>query len=951
MKSFLKNLAKYHLDNYKDELSEFCFVFPSRRACHFFKSELSSLTTEPVWSPSIITISDFFKLYNNTPVSDNITLIFKLHKVYQEVMSSDISIDEFLNFGDIFLNDFNDIDNYMVDAQTLMSNIHDLKELENDYSYLSEEQIKVIEKFWDSFNSSSLSTHQEGFLDLWKKMPKLYSKFRALLTSEGIAYQGMVARQIAESIEKEKFIENKFTKVVFAGFNALNKCEKKIFDQLYKQDSATFFWDYPEWILPTSSSDEEFQHEAYRFMAYNLEKLPSPKDWDNQFCNDFPDITISTATNELEQASITYDYLKNIDTKNTVSEKTGVILADETLLLPTLYSIPKEYESINITLGYPIKNTPAFALIDALLSLQKSTRVTKEGKIWFYHRDVISILRHQYFNLILENRGHKSITNIIKAKQIYIPSSVFEEDEILKAIFKKVANTQELEDYLYNILLLIYKKISEKEDTKLEQEFVFYLYTSIKRLSDILSNLEQKPAPETWQSLFKKLIVKQSVPFKGEPLKGLQVMGILESRAIDFENLIILGLAEGIFPKATPPMTFIPFNLRKGYELPTIDNQDSIFAYYFYRLIHRAKNIKLVYASNKALTEESEMSRFLQQLYYEYPGKITIQNTKQEINIQNIRPLKAEKDENVLEVLKEWTKEERPLSPSALSEYLQCPLKFYYKYVAKIKETDELDEDLNARTFGNIFHEVIQRIYEPFIGKTINNDEIEPIIKDTEEIRNKIQTAFDKEFRTDKSTRKLYSDLQGKNSLVFEVIFKYIVHFLKIEKARVPFTIIKLEESEKTDYQLNDGRTIYIGGKIDRVELDNGKLTIYDYKTGNAENNFSKIEELFNQKNHGKKRAIFQTLLYSMVMNRSGHSNDIIYPSIIPLRDIFKSENFDILFGKITANYSETEITEPFEEQLSEKLNELFNPQIPFIQTDILENCKHCNFKEHCLKS
>ena len=957
MNNFLKSIVEYHLDNFPNELDKFCFVFPSQRASHFFKNELKSLVKKPIWSPDIMTISEFFNTYNPTPISDNITLIFKLHQVYKEVINSEITIDEFIDLGDIFIKDFNDIDNYLVDAKMLMSNIHDIKEIENDFSYLTKEQIEVITNFWDTFNTANISSHQESFIDLWKKMPELYTKFKALLKSEGLAYQGMVARELAEKTIKDKLIETDYKTIVFAGFNALNKCEKEIFNQLSKQNKATFFWDYPRWIAPTTNlaSHEEFPHEAYKFMQYNLENFPSPRDWENPFNDDFPDITIAAASNELEQSSITYDFLETENFSDT-DEKTGVILADENMLLPVLYSIPSKYKSINITLGYPLKNTPAFALIDILLSLQNNTRVTKEGKVWFYHKDVTAVLRHQYINLILGEEAHKSIDKLIKQKQIFVPKSNFEDSEMMQTIFSKIETTSDLEEYLHNILMLIYKEIESEEEVNIEQEFIYFLYTTIKRLSDILSELEQRPSPETWQSLFKKIIFKQSVPFKGEPLKGLQIMGILESRAIDFENLIILGLTEGVFPKKNPPMTFIPFNLRKGYELPTIDNQDSIFAYYFYRLIHRAKNIKLIYTTNKALTEESEMSRFLQQLVYEYPGKIIQQSALQQINIQERRELIAEKNDKVQEILDDWKNGDKKLSPSALSEYLLCPLKFYYKYILKISESEELEEDLSGRVFGNIFHEVIQNIFEDFIGKEVTKEDIYRIIKDKENIKIKLQEAFDKEFKTDTSTRKLYQDLQGKNILVFEIIFKYIIQLLKIEANRAPFTIIGLEKEVKATVDTNFG-TIHLGGKIDRVDKKGKEIIIADYKTGRAENSFIKIEDLFNQKTHDKTKAIFQTLLYSYILDNSEYKNQPINPNIIPLRSIYNPDfKADIIQKKNTRDkgqsiyYSNEEIKKEFTSEFLNTINELFNPEISFKQTEVLNNCKYCPYKAHCYK-
>jgi len=951
MQTFLEKLSQYHLENHLTEINDFCFVFPSRRAGLFFSKELSSRIEKPTWSPEIMTINEFFGTLNPTPVSDTITLLFKLHIVYQEVMRSNITIDEFLPMGEMFLNDFNDIDNYLADADQVFSNLAATKAMEDDFSHLSKDQVDAIRTFWSSFDPERISEQQESFLSVWDKLAELYKTFKSQLSSEGLAYQGMISRSVAEKVRNERAMIVPYKKVIFAGFNALNNCEKKVFNQLYIQNKATLFWDYPQWIVPEKTPSFigiKNEHEAYRFLHYNLNQFPSPKDWEDPFNKEFPKITIASASNELVQTTIAHQFLNKIELGNSKDEKTGLILADEKQLLPVLHSIPEKFKSINITLGYPLKNTPAFALVDSLLAMQKSTRRTKEGKTWFYHREVMALLRHQYMNVVLGDTGAQLIQRLIKTKQIFILKEEFKEDALLSTIFTKVDTTSELAEYLNKILILVYDRLSTDGSTKVEQEFIYFLFTAIKRLSDILAELTQVPSPETWQSLFRKLAMQQSVPFKGEPLSGLQIMGILETRSIDFENLVIVGLTEGTFPKTSPPVSFIPYNLRKGFDLPTIDNQDSIFAYYFYRLIHRAKNVRLIYTTNQALTEESEMSRFLQQLYYEYPGEVVMETIAQKVNVPRIPKLKATKNEEVMKVLDQWiTPDGRNLSPSALSIYLTCPLKFYYQYVLGIKEPDEIIEDLDPRTFGNLFHKIVEFLYNPFIGKEVSKSDISALLAKKEEIKIAMQKIFNETLLSDSSARSAFNDLQGKNSLVFEVIFNYIIQFLKQEEKRAPFKLLALEEKVAGNFHLKNGKTVNLGGTIDRTEKKEGSLRIIDYKTGSTERKFSETEQLFSQKDHDGKKAIFQTLLYALIKSETTECSTIL-PEVISVRELHsKNYSTEIYWNKdlLTLN----SIVESFKESLENTLTDLFNPEIPFTQTENKKSCEYCNFKKHCL--
>ena len=954
--NFLNQFTDFFVLNHAEKISDFCFVFPGRRAGVFFKKYLKEKINKPIWEPPVITISDFFSQLSDLYSSDNITLLFRLHSCYCKVMSLNISIDEFLPFGTTILNDFNDIDNYLVDAEKLFSNLYAYKMLEDDFSHLSDDQIDAIKTFWSSFDPQKLSQHQEEFLKIWDKMYELYKMFKQELTSKNEAYEGMIYRIVAEKAKKERFVDIPYNHVVFAGFNALNSCERVIFNILNLQGKASYFWDYPQWLIDLDNKrpPKHPEHEAIKFIKQNLFDFPSPKGWKTPAGNVLPLITITSAPNDLVMAQIAASKITddNLPKNDVEAEKIAVVLADENLLFPVLDSISTDIESINITLGYPVKNTPAYTLVENVLNFQKLARTTKEGKTWFYHRPLTALLRHQYIGKILGDSSNELIKRIIASKQIYVEKNSLQLDNQASMILSKIDSTNELTVYFDEILTLALNSLSKDKNYALEFEFVFHIQAIVRRLADVLNEHNQHPEPDTWLLMFKRLAEQTSVSFKGEPVKGLQIMGIQEMRMLDFDKIIIPGMNEGIFPKTSQPDTFIPFNLRKGHGLPTIENRDAIFAYYFYRMINRVNEINLVYSTTKTVTGEGEMSRFLQQLYYEYPGEVKIEHVSQSPKNHKPVPVYAEKDENVLKLLQKWEKDSI-LSPSALSLYIDCPLQFYFTYVANIRQSEEIVEDLDMRTFGNLFHQTIELIYEPFVEKNVTNSDIKSLLANENEIKKCANIVFEQNIPFVKQVSDTFIDLQGKNSLVYEVLLKYIKKFLELEIENTPFKLLALEKRVSMPFKISENKTINIGGIIDRIDIKDNRLRIIDYKTGRTVQQIKNIEDLFDPKKHFDNKAVFQTLLYACIESQTNPDIEIT-PCVISVRKLF-GENFanDIILKPdksageiITYNLVKKEFNNLF----NELIKGIFSPNIPFEQTENSKICKYCLFKGHCGK-
>ncbi len=968
MSNFLQHLAQYYFNKYQTNISEFCFVFPSRRSGLFFQQHLGKLSNKPLWSPKIVTINEFIQEFTSHQIADKITLVFELYKVYEEIYKSGVTFDEFMPWGEIILNDFDDIDKYLAEPKQVFSNLLAIKEIEDDYSFLSEEQIKTIQSFWHSFNPNKLSEHQQEFIKIWEKLHDVYLSFNKSLEEQNMTYEGSVYRSIANKITQKIPLEIQYPKIVFVAFNALNQCEKKLFNHLMITDKADFIWDTPEWLLSSSNRNANpFErtkpHEAIRFIEENIINYPSPSDWHFPGNSNLPQITITSVASDTAQTQIVNEFLTDkmdqFDAQDKGKEldsalKNAVILTDETILLPVLHAIPEQKEKINITMGYPIKNTPAYGLLELIFDLQKNCRKTKAGKTWFYFRNVLPILTHQYVEPINTELHADIAKNIIRQNKTYIEANELQKSKLLISIFTPIKSSSDFSEYLSNLLHLIYSEINDADNNMvIEKEFIYQLFLTVTQLSDLINKLNIEIQVETWIRLFKRAADLKSIPFSGEPLKGLQLMGILETRALDFENLIILNMNEGTFPQTGATNSLIPYSLRSAFNLPTIEHQDSIFAYYFYRLIHRAKNVHLLYNSSAQGMQTGEMSRFLFQLKYEYPKeKLSFSTAVDHINIKTPKTYFVEKDDKTMQVLNQYLNEgERSLSPSALSTYFECPMRFYYKYILNASEPEEMTEEIDPRIFGTLFHETVEELYTPFINKEVLPEDILSIIKDKNRIKSALMESFNKYFST-QLNQSDFIDIQGKNVLIYDIIIKYIQQFLKVEKGNAPFILRGLEKKVKSTINIGNNKNLNIGGTIDRLDEKDGVVRVIDYKTGSGDDYFSEVEELFLETKHKNKKAIFQTLLYSYIIKSDFPENINFQPGVVWIKKIFTSPDYSLKkgFGSKKEKLSLQLVEEDYIAEFKSQMNILFNPQIPFKQTENSDNCKICSYKSICGK-
>jgi hypothetical protein len=670
-------------------------------------------------------------------------------------------------------------------------------------------------------------------------------------------------------------------------------------------------------------------------------------------------IEFISSPSDFTQAKIAHKILdKNFTESDFFDTKTALVLADENLLQPVLNSIPEHISSINVTMGFPVKSTPAFSLIQHLFELQKNATSDTNGKISYYFKDILALLKHQYINQFSAEFSEKIIELINLKNRSFIPESRLHANELLKKIFVKADSFDDFSEYLLNILHSIFSHFSTNDTSKfqIEKEYLYQIYLSIKQLNDILLGQQFEIDTKTYISLLKQIIKNLRVPFFGEPLTGLQIMGILETRVLDFENVIILSMNEGKLPAIKSSSSFIPFNLRKGFGMSTIQHNDAIYAYYFYNLIQRAKNIYLVYHTQSSGTEKNEKSRFLHQLKFESDFQITEKNISYNINIQKKEEISVPWSAQIGEEINKFISPngQKYLSPSAINLFLDCKLKFYFQHIAKMKVSETLLEEIDAIMFGNILHKTIDILYEPFKNKKVSDNNLDAILKNKDLVDKAIKMAFQKEyFKTGKNEEIAEPEIQGRNIIIFEVIKKYVRQIVKIDKHKTPFEIVGLEDKFKIQFPIKSADVdlkINLGGTIDRIDDFANIRRIIDYKTGQVKLSFKSIESLFISDDNKRNNAAFQTFLYCLMYKNQTNYGGVLVPGLYFTKELFnKNFDYNIKMNKNQIlNYKD--YANEFENRLQNLLLEIFDRNLIFEQTKNSDLCKYCDYSNICGK-
>lgn len=955
MQPFLQLVAHDLYTKIGNDLSRTVLVFPNKRANLFFNEYLAEESDQPIWSPAAMSISDLLQKLSVQKAGDPIRLVCELYKVFKEETESRETLDDFYFWGELLISDFDDVDKNMVDADKLFSNLQDLKNLMDDYEFLDEEQEEAIRQFFQNFSIERRTELKEKFISLWDKLGIIYHRYREKLAELDIAYEGMLYRNVIEQLDADRL---KYDKYVFVGFNVLNKVEKEFFQKLQKAGKAMFYWDYDLFYTQRIS-----KHEAGEFIKRNLIDFPNelPESYFDIFRKP-KKIRYISASTENAQARFLPEWVKATQTHTTqiVSEKeNAIVLCNEALLLPVLHSIPQDVQNVNITMGFPLAQTPVYSFINAAMELQTNGYRPDTGR--FTYEAVSKILKHPYTRQ-LSDHATRLERELTKTNRFYPLPSELKKDDFLTILFTPQSNIRELCDYLLRLIKsisILYRKEGEYDDifNQLYRESIFQSHLKINRLYSLIESGELSVRTDTLKRLITKVLTASNIPFHGEPAIGLQIMGVLETRNLDFRNLIMLSLNEGQLPKAGGESSFIPYNLRKAFGMTTIEHKNAVYAYYFYRLIQRAENITLLYNTSSDGLNRGEESRFMLQLLVEGPHEITREYLEAGQSPQNTLEIQIEKTPEILRRLYRAYDTAQPesviLSPSALNTYLDCRLRFYYRYVAGLKTPDEVSAEIDSALFGTIFHLSAQLAYTDLTanGKMIQREDLERLLRDEIKLQGYVDQAFKQElFKVAPEEKPEYNGVQLINS---KVIVSYLKQLLRNDLQYTPFEMVAMEKkvSEKITIQTALGPlTLRLGGTIDRMDAKEGTLRIVDYKTGGSPKIPANIEQLFTP-SETRPNYIFQTFLYAAIMSRKQPL--MVAPALLYIhRAASESYSPVIEMGeprkpKIPVN-NFAFFEDEFRERLQALLEEIFDEKELFTQTEDMKKCAYCDFKTIC---
>ena len=950
---FLKQVADHYYNI--GEADKCCFIFPNRRSLVFFTRHLcqavkdSDVLSRPIVAPEMLTINDFFHKVGGMHSVERVRLLIELYDCYKECNPKAETLDEFIFWGDVILSDFNDVDKYLVDPKQLFANISDLKKIQDTYTYLTDTQRKAIEAFVSHFSdlSGRLTVNLDSdepdvkgkFLMIWNILHDLYELFNKRLMDRGMAYEGMVYRQLAQRLKNES-VEDVFNdvwqgdvKFVFVGLNALNECEKMLLRKLRDAGRAEFCWDYSGKIISDPKNRSSF------FMAENVLEFPQAAVWDREGLN-VPEINVVSVPSSTGQAKRLPDVLNGIGSR-TVAGLTdcAIVLPDETLLSSVLNSIPDEVEDINVTMGLPMTGSILYSMMSDIAAIQLHT-VNRKGKWYFYHKQVWDLFANDLFRKASDEKTLEIISKVKSDAAYYISQDILSGTPLMDAVFRPVIADQKLQsasqikdfaEYQKQVLTAVVSSVTEDVGMNLELEYAKEYYKCV----NVLKEIDLEVLPVTYVRLLNQLLSAVSVPFRGEPLKGLQIMGPLETRALDFRNLVILSANEGVFPRRNVSSSFVPPELRKGFGLPTYEYQDAVWAYYFYRMISRAEKVWMFTDTRTEGLKSGEESRYIKQLEYHF-------NIPLNRYVVRFDKMKTAKVEDIVKTLDDVRKiKETVLSATTVQNYLACPAKFYYGTVKELKAEEEVAESLDYGMFGTVYHETMRSLYA---SDRMTAKDIQSWLGREDEIKSKIKELIIDELNL--------MEVSGRNLVVTDVILKYVMKTLQRD--------LELLEKEGVDFFEILGREVKVSGEfkgqkfkgfIDRLDsFHPGQVRVVDYKTGkvldddekiNDDNALAIAEDIFAEDIKERPKIALQFFIYDMlVQNHPLARGKQLFNCVYSTARLFKEPPLNVPRNEMFFN--------AVSERLENTLKEMYSLEVPFRCTNDEKVCEYCDFKMIC---
>ncbi len=978
MTPFLQQVASAYIHNELPQLADYCFVFPNKRSGVFFRHYLSlEAQGQPFIMPEIGTIAEVTNRFSALTEAPRLDQLFILYNEYRELSDDVVDFDQFIFWGEMLLNDFNDVNLYLVDPHKLFVNLKRFREVSSNY--LTEEQVEIInrywgerfvhtspDQFWNHLHEEAPTSLENKFLKLWEVLDTLFERFNKRLLDNGMATRGMFARNAVNYLSKAAGTKLPYKRYIFVGFNVLTLAEIKIFEKLQARGAADFYWD-----MASPSFRDEGNRAAF-FMRRNVDCFPSRYDLNELYPEkpSFPEIHITgvpTAFGQTKAAGLQLsEWISDGSISNPANAiDTAVVLPDESLFIPMIHAVPEAITALNVTMGFPLKSTSISSLMSAIVSMH--LRASRSRNEWsYFYEDLRAVLTHPLLQA-MDPEGCNALLRLMLDRRLYmVPASkIAGTSPALAFIFTPVRDTngvEEVHTYFFDLIEGLRAFTATRKELKIENYFLDTYLVELENLRAACARWSITMRDKTFIELLQRTISSVSVRFTGEPLAGLQVMGVLETRALDFDKLIMLSMNEHVFPHKQYTRSFIPDTLRRSYGMATTELQESIFAYSFYRLISRASKVRLCYDARTLSGKNSEISRYIAQLLYLFPecriehdlASFTTHPTEEEAIV-------VEKSPEIMEKLREFTPPgRRTLSATAINDYINCPLSFYLKRICRLDLDEDVMDYMDSGTYGSILHEVAERLYKELRG---DRDEV----KITEEI---LDSFIRDEVRMDGIITELINEkynrmpegdrtpLVGESLVLGKVMKHFLILMFRREKEIAPFDFIDGEHKVEGTMKISDDLTVNILQFIDRIDRvypggrygeGLGLLRIVDYKTGSDKTDFSDMDDLFNPETDHRRKAILQLMFYC-----NAYAGKIKYDGAI-MPQIYSFKTLSIT-GLRPLSYQKEDFTDYravnhlFMERFRATIGEIFDPNIPFTQAVDDSACKFCGFKPICRK-
>lgn len=958
IKPFLQKVAEAYAYNESSSISRYCFVLPNRRSCTFFESYLSNALEKTMGiSPEIISITDFIERQSKLAEAGRVELLLLLYQTYRQLAekynAAYAPFDQFLYLGDTLLSDFNDIDRYLVDAREVYNNVRNLNDIQTDY--LTDEQRSVIKEYWgvDKAPSGQDSLFvQSSYFNMWNKQYELYANFKEALNEQHLAYNGMSYRKVAETINDADFASLGFDRLVMVGFSTLSSAEEKIFRYLRNAGIADFYWDFESPFLGEENKGSYFLNKYIKEYPSKYDIIDKEKY--------VPNINILSVPSGSGQGQVVGSILSKlvkdgvINAKNAVD--TAIVLPEEKYVNSVLSSVPEEFDKINITMGISVRQSPIASFLASLSDLEKKKQMLKDEVNYFYE-DIEMIATHPYSMLVCGAEISKLLEAIRQKNAFFVPISMIEScSERLSVLFGQSDDSM---IYLKNLLGMIYKRLEETEASVIERYFVSQYIQALNQIDTTLDAFQINVEKRSLFYILSRSMAGAIVPFEGKPLRGLQIMGVLETRLLDFKNIIVLSMNEKVFPTKHYTKSFIPNGIRAAFGLSTFKYQDSMYAYYFFRMISRAENVFLVYDSRTQSLSSGEESRYIKQI-----KQIYNRDKNHEIHYvyDILAPMstaveitKTPRIMNILEKYRSDGDEKRYLSASSLNTYIDCPFKFYLQKVEGQNEEEEITDFINSPTFGTVVHRAMERAYGEH--KYIDQAFFDKYLKDnnpTIELEKVVTYAINKDYKH-YPEEKCLNKLDGESKLIGKIVMYYVKNTLMHDRQMGEFIYEASEKKLAFYWDFGDGVGMNFKCFIDRIDKVDGRLRIVDYKTGSDKVTLQDIEkDLFEPKNE-RRKAILQLLLYCNAYAKHEKYDSAIQPVVYQLKEInkYSKTEFGVKLGtdktfQILQDYSKDVDNALFLEKMKSVVGEIFDADKKFTQTKNRAKCEYCQFNKIC---